>query len=152
MEGAARAWQRRRPSGSPQNRCFMWRRAEEDRELLAPSSTPWLGATPSNTGGCREYKCPSCMARFTLKASWQRHRHPVLARDSRVLVATRWSILTQAATWGVISTPTQSLVVCRRPIRRIAPPGHASTSCFDGHFLRSHQCANFLADLVRMVR
>ena len=31
-----------------------------------------LGATPTNTGGCME--CPRCMARFTAKASWQRHR------------------------------------------------------------------------------
>ena len=28
-----------------------------------------LGATPTNTGGCAEYKCPRCMARFTMKAS-----------------------------------------------------------------------------------
>ena len=33
-----------------------------------------LGATPTNTGGCAEYKCPRCMARFAKKASWQRHR------------------------------------------------------------------------------
>ena len=38
-----------------------------------------LGATPTNTGGCAEYKCPRRMARFTAKAS----RHPALSRDSR---------------------------------------------------------------------
>ena len=31
------------------------------------------GLTP-NTGGCMEYKCPRCVARFTMKASWQRRR------------------------------------------------------------------------------
>ena len=30
--------------------------------------------TPTNTGGCAEHKCPRCMARFTARASWQRHR------------------------------------------------------------------------------
>ena len=43
-------------------------------QALASRQGLTLGATPANTGGCREYKCPRCMARFTLKASWQRHR------------------------------------------------------------------------------
>ena len=56
-------------------------------------------------------------------------------------------------------TPAQSLVVCRRPFGRIAPPRRASTTCVDCHIFRSHQCAHFLEesavpelpDLVRMV-
>ena len=68
-------------------------------------------------------------------------------------------VLTQAATRGVISTPTQSLVVRGRPFGRIAPPGRASTTCSNCHALRGHQCANFLEkcaipalpNLVRMV-
>ena len=43
-------------------------------QALASRQGLTLGATPSNTGGCKEYKCPRRMARFTLKALWQRHR------------------------------------------------------------------------------
>ena len=43
-------------------------------QALASRQGLTLGATPTNTGGCREYKCPRCMARFATKASWQRHR------------------------------------------------------------------------------
>ena len=47
---------------------------------------------------------------------------PLWSPVLRVLVATRRSILAQATTRGFISTPAQSLVVCRRPFGRIAPP------------------------------
>ena len=41
----------------------------------APSGTGVQNTvTPTNTGGCAEYKCPKCMARFATKASWQCHR------------------------------------------------------------------------------
>ena len=40
-------------------------------QALAGRQELTLGATPTNTGGCRECKCPRCMA---TKASWQRHR------------------------------------------------------------------------------
>ena len=43
-------------------------------QALASRQGLTLGATPTNTGGCRGYKCPRCMARFATKASWQRHR------------------------------------------------------------------------------
>ena len=43
-------------------------------QALASRRGVALGATPSNSGGCKEYKCPKCMARFTKKASWQRRR------------------------------------------------------------------------------
>ena len=43
-------------------------------QALAGRQGLTLRATPTNTGGCAEYKCPRCMARFTMKASWQRHR------------------------------------------------------------------------------
>ena len=43
-------------------------------QALAGRQGLTLGATPTNTGGCAEYKCPRCMARFAKKASWQRHR------------------------------------------------------------------------------
>ena len=43
-------------------------------QALASRQGVTLGATPSNGGGCKEYKCPKCMARFTKKASWQLHR------------------------------------------------------------------------------
>ena len=35
----------------------------------------------SLTGGCAEYKCPRCMARFTAKASWQRRRATQCCRE-----------------------------------------------------------------------
>ena len=47
-------------------------------QALAGRQGLTLGATPTNTGGCAEYKCPRCMARFTMKASWQRHRDNLL--------------------------------------------------------------------------
>ena len=37
-------------------------------QALAGRQGLTLGATPTNTGGCMEYKCPRCMARFTAKA------------------------------------------------------------------------------------
>ena len=33
-------------------------------QALASRQGLTLGATPTNTGGCMEYKCPRCMARF----------------------------------------------------------------------------------------
>ena len=48
-------------------------------QALASRRGVALGATPSNSGG-KEYKCPKCMARFTKKASWQRHKRQHLLR------------------------------------------------------------------------
>ena len=46
----------RPPAARPERH---WRRPAHRAASLA------LGATPTNTGGCAEYKCPRCMARFT---------------------------------------------------------------------------------------
>ena len=43
-------------------------------QALASRRGVTLCATPGNSGGNKEYKCPKCMSRFTKKASWQRHR------------------------------------------------------------------------------
>ena len=51
-------------------------------QALAGRQGLTLGATPANTGGCREYKCPRCMARFATKASWQRHRATQCYRET----------------------------------------------------------------------
>ena len=73
----------RPPAARPERhgRCPAHRAASPAQRPLQPQ-LPGAGhqagadpaATPTNTGGCMEYKCPRCVARFAKKASWQRHR------------------------------------------------------------------------------
>ena len=69
------------------------------------------------TGGCAEYKCPRCMARFATKASWQRHRATQCYREiaERTLPGPRRACCATGARPPQSSRPSRAT---RRPPRR----------------------------------
>ena len=78
--------QQRAPSGTGVVRLLLLHSGHDSLihnfQALASRQGLTLGATPTNTGGCREYKCPRCMARF---ATWQRHRATQCYRELSAL-------------------------------------------------------------------
>ena len=98
-------------------------------QALASRQGLTLGATPANTGGCREYKCPRCMGRFTVKASWQRHRatHEKSLLRYRGKASAELAPLTCYADLEVYSTPAPTVHVAQQqPARQTV----AASSCY----------------------